>query len=104
VKRPTAQEVEEYALKIGFKLKGEHFVDFYESKDWFVGKSPMKNWQAAVRTWKHNAPPAALIGQKYDPDRFDQRRKELEDLKEREWARRNGESEWRSDDLNHRNR
>lgn len=29
----------------------ERFVDFYSSKGWKVGKSPMKDWRAAVRTW-----------------------------------------------------
>ncbi len=50
--KPTAAEVTEYAASIDFHLDGEVFVDFYEQKGWMVGKSPMKNWQAAVRTWK----------------------------------------------------
>jgi hypothetical protein len=28
------------------------FTDFYAAKGWLVGKSPMKDWRAAVRTWK----------------------------------------------------
>ena len=28
------------------------FVDFYESKGWKIGKNPMKDWKAAVRTWE----------------------------------------------------
>ena len=28
------------------------FVDFYESKNWMVGKNKMKDWKAAVRTWE----------------------------------------------------
>lgn len=28
------------------------FYSFYESKGWMVGKVPMKNWQAALVTWK----------------------------------------------------
>ncbi len=27
---------------------------FYASKGWMVGRNPMKNWQAAVRTWERN--------------------------------------------------
>jgi len=50
--KPTASEVTEYAETIGFALDGEAFVDFYESKGWRIGTAPMKNWQAAVRTWK----------------------------------------------------
>ena len=30
------------------------FYDFYESKNWFVGKNKMKDWQAAIRTWERN--------------------------------------------------
>ena len=25
------------------------FIDFYESKGWLVGKTPMKDWKAACR-------------------------------------------------------
>jgi molybdenum cofactor biosynthesis enzyme MoaA len=50
--KPTPIEVTIYAKSIGFKLDGQNFVDFYESKGWVVGKSPMKDWRAAVRTWK----------------------------------------------------
>jgi hypothetical protein len=55
MKKPTPEEVAEYALSIGFALDGEEFCDFYESKGWCIGKSPMKCWKAAVRTWKRTA-------------------------------------------------
>lgn len=29
----------------------EKFYDFYESKNWMVGKTKMKDWKAAVRNW-----------------------------------------------------
>jgi hypothetical protein len=51
---PTPDEVTAYAESIGFKLNGEQFCDFYESKGWKIGKSPMVSWKAAVRTWKHH--------------------------------------------------
>ena len=28
------------------------FYDFYESKNWYVGKNKMKDWKACVRTWE----------------------------------------------------
>lgn len=89
--RPKPEEVTRYAEQIGFKLNGNHFCDYYESKGWLVGKTPMKNWQAAVRTWKHNSPASALIGQKYDHAKFERASTRLEDLKEREWLRRHPE-------------
>lgn len=51
---PSASEVTEYAKSIQFNLDGEKFCDYYESVGWVVGgsKKKMKNWQAAVRTWK----------------------------------------------------
>jgi len=34
------------------KVDYEAFYDFYESKDWKIGKNKMKDWKAAVRTWE----------------------------------------------------
>lgn len=50
--KQTPEQVTEYAASIGFQLDGEAFCDFYESKGWKIGSTPMKDWQAAVRTWK----------------------------------------------------
>lgn len=49
---PSLLEVEEYGKTLIPKfIKASQFVSFYESNGWKVGKNPMKNWQAAVRTW-----------------------------------------------------
>ena len=50
--KPTSQEVTEYSKSIGFDLDGEQFCDFYEARGWKIGKTGMKDWRAAVRTWK----------------------------------------------------
>lgn len=52
--KPSAKEVEDYAITIGFPLEGQQFIDYYESKGWKIGNSPMRDWKAAVRTWKRN--------------------------------------------------
>jgi hypothetical protein len=52
-KPPTPQEASDYARTIDFDLDGHNFCDFYGAKGWKVGSSPMKDWKAAVRTWKH---------------------------------------------------
>lgn len=52
--RPTVEEVAVYCRERGNKVDAQRFVDFYESKGWVVGKSPMRSWQAAVRTWERN--------------------------------------------------
>ncbi len=31
------------------------FVNFYESNGWKVGKNPMKDWKASIRTWESNS-------------------------------------------------
>jgi hypothetical protein len=62
--RPTPEQVTAYAKTIGFDLDGNRFCDHYEAKGWLLGKSPMKSWQAAVRTWKSNQAEAAKPKQK----------------------------------------
>lgn len=48
---PTPDEVREYCSSKGYPDESERFVDFYTSKGWRVGNSPMKDWQAALRNW-----------------------------------------------------
>lgn len=48
---PTAEDVAAYARDTGRTVDAERFVDFYASKGWRVGKSPMRDWRAAVRNW-----------------------------------------------------
>jgi len=50
--KPTVEQIAEYCAKRQNDIIAEEFFNFYESKGWMVGKSPMKNWQAAVRTWE----------------------------------------------------
>ena len=50
--RPTVAEVAAYAREIGAAIDAEQFCDFYTAKDWMIGKNKMKDWKAAVRTWK----------------------------------------------------
>lgn len=51
---PTVDEVAAYCRERGNGLDPETFVDFYASKGWMVGKNPMKDWKAAVRTWERS--------------------------------------------------
>lgn len=52
--RPTVEQVQEYCNSRNNGISGQEFVDYYDSKGWKVGKSPMKDWKAAVRTWENN--------------------------------------------------
>ena len=49
---PTVDEVEAYCQKRQNGVDASRFVDFYASKGWKIGNSPMKDWRAAVRTWE----------------------------------------------------
>lgn len=51
---PTAEEVKAYCQERKNNVDAETFVDFYASKGWKVGKDPMKDWKACVRTWEKN--------------------------------------------------
>lgn len=53
-KKPTLKEVQKYCEETNSKIDCQHFIDYYESKGWLIGKSPMKDWKAAIRTWVHN--------------------------------------------------
>ena len=49
---PSVEEVEQYCFERNNRVDPERFVDFYSSNGWKVGKNPMKDWKAAVRTWE----------------------------------------------------
>lgn len=48
---PTVQDVAEYCRGKGYAVNAERFVDYYTANGWKVGKNPMRDWRAAVRTW-----------------------------------------------------
>ena len=50
--KPSLDEIRQYCISRGNKVDPEQFFNFYESKGWIIGKSPMKDWRAAVRTWE----------------------------------------------------
>lgn len=52
--KPSIVELKNYMLEIGMADISEKWFDYYESNGWLVGKNKMKNWRAAVRTWKNN--------------------------------------------------
>ena len=49
---PTPEEVQAYCDERNNGILGQQFCDFYSSKGWKIGKEPMKDWKAAVRTWE----------------------------------------------------
>lgn len=54
---PTLEEVTAYCQERHNNINPQKFIDYYTSKGWLVGKSKMKDWKAAVRTWEQNSSP-----------------------------------------------
>ena len=46
---PTVEQVAAYVRERRSPVDPQEFVDFYASKGWMVGKTPMKDWKAACR-------------------------------------------------------
>jgi predicted phage replisome organizer len=52
---PSIENVIDYFLEKGSKKEeAERYFDYYTSNGWMVGKSKMKNWQAAANNWMRN--------------------------------------------------
>lgn len=82
--KPTVEEVHDYVLEKGYHVDAETFFNFYESKGWMVGKSPMKNWRAAVATWekgRKNSYAAPLPNGVVITESFAERNRKLENEK-----------------------
>lgn len=69
---PTLAEVQSYVSERQSPVDPQGFIDFYASKGWMVGKTPMKDWKAACRnaeTWERwsrteaSAPPQKGLAQ-----------------------------------------
>ena len=50
--KPTLAEVQAYCRERKNNVDAERWLDYYEANGWKVGKNPMKDWRAAVRTWE----------------------------------------------------
>jgi hypothetical protein len=64
-KKPTKEEVAAYMREQKYSnFTAAQWVNFYDSKGWKIGVSPMKDWRAAVRTWgeKDKDKPATKLG------------------------------------------
>lgn len=53
--KPTVDEIRAYCAQNNICIDAERFFDYYEANGWRVGKNPMKDWKAAVRTWTRNS-------------------------------------------------
>ena len=63
--KPTMDQLTAYCTERGNSVDPKSFLDHYDTNGWMVGRSPMKNWEAAVRTWENKQRPP-----KYDWDKM----------------------------------
>ena len=52
--KPTLDDIFDYCSERQNNVDYQKFYDYYSSNGWKVGKNPMKDWKAAVRTWEKN--------------------------------------------------
>ena len=51
---PTIEDVRSYCMERKNRVDPDRWLSHYEANGWKVGKNPMKDWRAAVRTWEHD--------------------------------------------------
>lgn len=52
--RPTLDEVRAYCQERNNGVDPDRWFNYYTANGWKVGKNPMKDWKACVRTWERN--------------------------------------------------
>ena len=72
---PAVYEVRAFCEEHNYCVDPEMFIDHYTANGWMVGKTKMKDWRVAVRTWerrrKAEAQPKHFNGERqYDDDFF----------------------------------
>lgn len=74
---PTIEQVKEYCQERGNAVDPDRWFNYYSSNGWKVGKNPMKDWKAAVRTWeindKQDNRPAGKVVQVLPAQNYNQR-------------------------------
>lgn len=49
---PTLDQVRAYCAERDKGIDPQTFMDWYSANGWRIGKNPMKDWKATVRTWE----------------------------------------------------
>lgn len=52
---PSIEEIKNYCDERKNLIDAEKFYNHYTSNGWCVGKTKMKDWKAAIRTWEKNS-------------------------------------------------
>ena len=79
---PSLEDVRSYCQERKNNVDAERFISYYESVGWKVGKNPMKDWKACVRTWEQRDKQTAqekkkddMITHDYSEDFWEERRR-----------------------------
>lgn len=78
---PTLDEVKKYCQERKNSVDAERFWNFYESKGWMVGKTKMKDWKAAVRTWETEDKPKTVAAKNQLPSDHTERVYSADEMK-----------------------
>jgi hypothetical protein len=70
--KPTIDEVEAYCQERNNGIDVARWFDYYTANGWKVGKNPMKDWRAAVRTWERGSVAAPASRKTADEDFYAQ--------------------------------
>ena len=57
--KPAVEDIRDYCRERRNAIDPQRFYDYYEARGWLIGSQPMKDWQAAVRTWEGREPARA---------------------------------------------
>lgn len=68
---PAVDDVAAYCQERRNGINAQHFVDYYASRNWMLGKVKMSDWRAAVRTWERNGYSAKSADTSFDLDAFE---------------------------------
>ena len=66
--KPTFEEVNAYCQERNNGVDVARWFDYYTANGWKVGKNPMKDWRAAVRTWEKGSVAAPASRKSADDD------------------------------------
>jgi hypothetical protein len=64
---PTEAEVSAYCAERGGLVNPQAWINHYTANGWRVGKSPMRDWRAAVRTWEASRGSSPAKPAKFNP-------------------------------------
>lgn len=65
--KPSLDEIKSFCKNQNISIDVDEFYDHYEANGWTIGKSPMRDWKAALRGWDRRKNKAASDGKRYKP-------------------------------------